>query len=218
MLVVIMGAGRLGFNLAKDLLKDGHKVQLIERDEDLSIEVAQELDTVVIWGNGTDYKILEDAQIDEADVFVAATGDDNANLMAALLAKEYKPDKIIARVNDPQHEKVFLESDMVEIIRPETTEAGYLEKLILKPQVADLYVVDKGQAEILEIEVKNDDIIGKTINELSPTDDYIICGYCENNDDKITICKPEMVLKYGDKISILSKRDSTKKVLEKFTE
>jgi trk system potassium uptake protein TrkA len=107
---------------------------------------------------------------------------------------------------------------MVEIIRPETTEAGYLEKLILKPQVADLYVVDKGQAEILEIEVKNDDIIGKTINELSPTDDYIICGYCENNDDKITICKPEMVLKYGDKISILSKRDSTKKVLEKFTE
>jgi trk system potassium uptake protein TrkA len=175
------------------------------------------LDTVVIWGNGTDYKILEDAQIEDADVFVAATGDDNANLMAALLAKEYKPDKIIARVNDPQHEKVFLESDMVEIIRPETTEAGYLEKLILKPQVADLYVVDKGQAEILEIEVKSDKIIGKTINELSPTDDYIICGYCENNDDKITICKPEMVLKYGDKISILSKRDSTKKVLEKFT-
>ena len=217
MLVVIMGAGRLGFNLAKDLLKDGHKVILIERDEDLSIEVAQELDTVVIWGNGTDYKILEDAQIEDADVFVAATGDDNANLMASLLAKEYKPEKIIARVNEPQHEKVFLASAMVETIRPENIEAGYLEKLILKPEVADLYVVDKGKAEILEIEVKNDKIIGKTINELSPTDNYIICGYHKNNEDKITICQPEMILKYGDRISILSKRESTKKVLEKFT-
>jgi trk system potassium uptake protein len=212
-----MGGGRLGSHLASDLIADGHDVTLIEIDDVRCNEVAAQVDAMVICGNGTNRKILENAQIDTADVFVAATGNDNVNLMAALLAREYEPQKIIARVNDPQHEDVFRENDMVNTISPECTAAGYLEKLILKPKVADLYVVDKGKAEILEIYVKNKNLIGKTMGDLSPTDDYIICGMHENDEDKITIPTPDTVLKEGCRISVLVKKDSMGKVLDFFT-
>jgi len=79
--------------------------------------------------SGTDRKTLENAEINEADVFVAATGNDETNILASLLAREYKPGKIIARVNEPQHEKVFTENNFIDIIVPESIEAGYLEKL-----------------------------------------------------------------------------------------
>jgi len=59
----------------------GIKWSWLKEMRNLSIEVAQELDNVVIWGNGTDYKILEDAQIEDADVFVAATGDEQCQSM-----------------------------------------------------------------------------------------------------------------------------------------
>jgi trk system potassium uptake protein TrkA len=216
-LVVIVGGGRLGSQLASDLLSDGHDVSLIEQDEELCKELALQVDAMVICGNGTDRKTLESAQIEEADVLMAATGNDNVNLMTCLLARDYKPKKIIARVNDPQHEEVFLANDLVETVRPECTEAGYLEKLILKPKIADLYVVYHGKAEMLEIYVKNKNLVGKTIRELSPTEDYIICGVYENGNEKISIAKPDMILREDDKISVLVKKDSMKKVLKIFT-
>ncbi len=212
-----MGGGRLGANLASDLIADGHDVNLIERDKTRCNQVALEIDTMVICGTGTDRKTLEDAQIDQANVFVAATGNDNANLMACLLAREYGPEKIIARVNDPQHEEVFMANDVVETVRPECTEAGYLEKLILKPEVADLYVVYHGKAEILEFNVKNKKLTGKTIGEISPTDDYIICGVYKNGNEHITIARADIILEKGDKVSVLVKKDSMKNVLKIFT-
>ncbi|HMK54154.1 MAG TPA: TrkA family potassium uptake protein [Methanobacteriaceae archaeon] len=212
-----MGGGRLGSKLALDLISDGHHVNLIEIDDVACNDVALKVNATVICGDGTSRTVLENAQINDADIFVAATGDDNANLMASLLAREYQLEKIVARVNDRQHEKVFVDNDMVDTICPETIEAGYLEKLVLKPDIADLYVIDHGEAEILEIEVTSDDLVGKSIEDLSPTDDYIICGCYQNGADKLTICQPEMVLKYGDRISILVKRDAMKDVLRKFT-
>ena len=71
---------------------------------------------MVICGSGTDRNTLENADINDADVFVAATGNDETNLLGALMAREYKPEKIIARVNESQHEKVFTESNLIDII------------------------------------------------------------------------------------------------------
>ena len=110
---------------------------------------------MIICGSGTDRTTLENAEINEADVFVAATGNDETNLLASLLARQYKPGKIIAGVNEPQHEKVFVENNLIDVIVPESIEAGYLEKLVLKPKIADLFVVDHGHAELLDLYVSN---------------------------------------------------------------
>jgi trk system potassium uptake protein TrkA len=175
------------------------------------------LDTTVICGSGTDRKTLENAEINEADVFVAATGNDKTNLMASLMAKEYKPGKIIARVNEPQHESVFTENNLIDIIVPESIEAGYLERLVLKPKIADLFVVDHGHADLLDLYVTNSNIIGKKIGELDPNDDYFICGYHEDDEDDISIAKPDKILNENCRISILVKTESMSKVLNMFT-
>ncbi len=137
----------------------------------------------------------------EADVFVAATGNDETNLFASLLARQYKPEKIIARVNEPQHEKVFIGNNLIDVIVPESIEAGYLEKLVLKPRIADLFVVDHGNAELLDLYVSNKNLIGRTVGELNQNDDYFICGFHENDNENISIATEDMVLKKNSRIS-----------------
>jgi trk system potassium uptake protein len=217
MYVIIMGGGRLGLQLGLDLIADDKDVTIIEKDADRCKFVASQLDTMVICGSGTDRKTLENAEINEADVFVAATGNDESNLLASLMVREYKPEKIIARVNEPQHEKVFSENKLINVIVPESIEAGYLEKLVLKPKVADLFVVDHGKAELLELYVSNKNLIGKTVGELNPNDDYFICGIHENDEDRISIATADTVLKENCRISLLVKRDCVGKVLDMFT-
>ena len=215
MYIVIMGAGRVGLNLASNLVSRGHDVTLIENDDSLCGNAAAELDALVICGNGTDTKTLEEANVSEADVFVAATGNDEANLLSCILVKQYNIPKIIARLSNPDHEEAFKKVGIDDVISPELTAAGYLEKLITRPKVADLIVIGKGDAEILDLTVKNNKVIGKKISEINPTDDYIIVALYKNGE--ITIPKANMVLNEGDKVSILVKNRAVKDVVKTFT-
>ncbi len=215
MYVVIMGGGRVGLNLASFLISDGHDVTLVENDESLCGNAAAELDALVICGNGTDTKTLEEANIMDAEVFVAATGNDEANLLACVLVREYNVSKIIARVSDPSHASAFKKIGVDSVISPELTAASYLEKLIIRPKIADLVVLGKGDAELLDITLENDKVIGKRIGDVSPTKNFIIVAIYENGD--ITIPHPDMILNKGNKVSILVKSKFAKEVMKKFT-
>ena len=217
MYVIIMGGGNLGLHVALALIEDSQDVTIIEENENRCKLLVTKLETTVICGSGTDRKTLENAEINEADVFVAATGNDKTNLLASLMAREYKPGKIIARVNEPQHESVFTENNFIDVIVPESIEAGYLETLVLKPKIADLFVVDHGHADLLDLYVTNSHMIGKNIGELYPNDDFFICGYHEDDNDDISIATPDMVLRENCRISMLVKTESMAKVLNMFT-
>ena len=215
MYVVIMGGGRVGLNLASSLVTGGHDVTLIENDSKLCNNAASELDALVICGNGTDIKTLDEANVSEADVFVAATGHDEANLLSCILVKEYNIKKIIARVSNPDHEDAFKKVGIDDVISPELTAASYLEKLIIRPKIADLIIIGKGNAELLEIKVENNNVIGKQIKDLSPTDDFIIAALYHKNEIKIP--KKEDILNKGDRISVLVKTNAVKKTTQLFT-
>ena len=216
MYVVIMGGGRVGLALASSLVSVGNDVTLIESNLDLCSNAASELDAMVICGNGTDIKTLKEANIADADVFVAATGNDEANLLSCILVKDYKIPKVIARVSNPDHDDAFRKVGIDVVVSPELTAAGYLEKLITRPKIADLIVIGKGNAELLDISVNNKKVIGKKIGEVSPTDNYIIAAIYKNGEIKIP--KEGMMLKEGDKISILAKTHAIKEVTKKFTQ
>jgi len=215
MYIVIMGAGRVGLNLASNLVSRGHDVTLIENDDNLCGNAAAELDALVICGNGTDTKTLEEANVADANVFVAATGNDEANLLSCILVKQFEIPKIIARLSNPDHEEAFKKVGIDDVISPELTAAGYLEKIITRPKVADLIVIGKGDAEILDITVKNKKIIGKTVGDISPTDNYIIVAVYKNGE--ITIPREDMVLNEDDKVSILVKSESVKDIVKMCT-
>ena len=216
MYVVIMGGGRVGLKLASLLSQEGHDITLIEKDQKICENAASSIDALVICGNGTDGKILEEANINNADAFVAATGNDENNLMACILVNEYQPNKLIARIGDPLLENIFKKIGVDFIVSPELTAASYLERLIIRPKIADLITLGKGNAELLNIPIKNSKVIGKTVGELSPNKDYIITALYKNGNSEITIPHPNMVLEEGFKILILIKKEAIEKVVKIF--
>ena len=214
MYIIIVGAGRVGLSLANLLIDDGHDITIIDSNETLCAEASAELDALVICGNGTSSKLLEAANIEDASFFVATTGVDEVNLLACILVKKYRVPNIIARVSNPEHEEAFLEVGIDNVISPEQTAASFLEKLITRPYVADLITLGEGNAEIFDLTVTNNKIVGKTIGEVSPDKDFIIIATYEK--DKIIIPQPKMTLEFGSKITILVKRGKFKKVSKKF--
>ncbi|MCL2157393.1 MAG: TrkA family potassium uptake protein [Methanobrevibacter sp.] len=214
MYVVILGGGRVGLALANFLIAHGHDITLIENRGNLCDAAATELDALVICGNGTETKTLEEANVQDADFFVAATGNDEVNLLSCVLVKDYEMPKLIARVSNPDHENAFKKIGIDNVISPEITAARFLQKIITCPNVADLSAFGKGDSEILDMEISNEKIIGKKISEVSPTDEYIIIATYQDNQLKIP--KGDMELNMGDKISILVKRKSIKKVTKIF--
>ena len=214
--IIIMGAGRVGLNLASFLISDGKDVIIIESDKNLCSNAVNELDALVICGSGTETKTLEEAGIDDVDVFVAATGNDEVNLLACVLVKKYNVSKIIARLSDPAHENAFKKVGIDFVVSPELTAAGYLERLITRPKIADLVIIGKGNAELLDITVTNKKLFNKKTSEISPTKDYIISAIHENGD--IIIPDNTTILKEGCKISVLVKKHAVKHVEDMFTE
>ena len=209
-----MGLGRVGLSLANLLIDDGYDLTLIDDNESLCNEAAAELDALVICGNGTNSKLLEETNIEDADFFIATTGNDEANLLSCILVRKYNVPNIIARVSNPDHEEAFKEVGIDNVISPEITAAGFLEKLVTRPNVADLISLGEGDAEILDMTITNDKVVGKRIKDISPTKDYIIIATYEK-DGKLVIPQPDNTLARGEKVSVLVKRGSFSKASKK---
>src|SRR4029078_12731349 len=102
--VIIAGAGKVGWNLARELIEKGHEVTCIEQDRRRYLTVQQELEHAVQYGESTELWVLERAGIQRPDLVVAVTGDDEDNLLICQVAKEKSLcERIIARVNNPRN-------------------------------------------------------------------------------------------------------------------
>ena len=208
-----MGGGRVGLSLAKILIEDGFDITLIENDETLSAEIASDLDALVISGNGTSSKLLEEVNIEDADYFIATTGNDEANLLSCILVRKYDVNRIIARVSNPDHEEAFKEVGIDKVISPEISAARDLAQFVTNPRVSKLTTLGEGDAEIIEMTITNDKIIGKRFKDISPAKEYIIIATYQNG--KLVIPQPENTISRGEKVSLLVKRGHIKKVSRK---
>ncbi|WP_407424161.1 potassium channel family protein [Methanobrevibacter sp.] len=213
MYVIIMGLGRVGISLANLLIDDGYDLTLIDDNESLCTEAAAELDALVICGNGTNSKLLEETNIEDADFFIATTGNDEANLLSCILVKKYNVPNIIARVSNPDHEEAFKAVGIDNVISPEITAAEFLEKLVTRPNVADLISIGEGDAEIFDMTITNDKVVGKRIDQISPTKDFIIIAMYQGG--KLVIPQEDSIIARGEKVSVLVKRGSFSKVSKK---
>ncbi|MGE5508980.1 MAG: potassium channel family protein [Chitinophagales bacterium] len=108
MFVVVVGAGKVGYYLAKTLVSRGHQVTVIEQDADLCSRAANELGVPVMSGDGTNPQILADADADRADVIAAVAGHDEVNLVVCQVAKRnFQVPRAVARINNPKNERIF---------------------------------------------------------------------------------------------------------------
>lgn len=108
MFVLIVGGGKVGSYLTRALLRQGHEVVIIEKQERKAVLLEQLLDQkVAVVGDGCDPLVLEQAGLKRADVVVADTGDDEDNLVVCLIAKKNATARCIARVNNPANKTIF---------------------------------------------------------------------------------------------------------------
>jgi trk system potassium uptake protein TrkA len=106
--IIIVGAGKIGYNLSKALIAEGHEILLIERDRSKYNLLVKELGEAVYFGNGCEVSTLRNVGTNRADMLIAVTGLDQGNLVACQLAKLiFVVPKTLALVNDPKNEELF---------------------------------------------------------------------------------------------------------------
>ena len=138
MRAVIIGAGKIGYNIAQTLSQEGHDVFVIEQDEERQQNVEENLDVQAVLGNGADSRLLESIDIDEADLLIAVTENDELNMLACMLAGQYGVKKTVARVRKPEYDRTnklasnpALNIDLM--INPERVAAAEIAKIISVP-------------------------------------------------------------------------------------
>lgn len=149
--IVIMGGGKVGSFLARDLAAKGHRVVVIERDQALCERMAANADkAVMVCGDGCDLRYLEEANAGEADIFAAVTGDDDDNLVACQLARTYfRVPRVVARINEPGNEGVFRKLG-VEGISSTSVIAQVIEERATVGEVVTLHTLKKGKLAVVE--------------------------------------------------------------------
>jgi len=224
MYVIIIGAGRIGYSLARMLVESGNEVTLIEKDERRVREVSS-LDAFVFHGSGTNPAQLQSLNIETADAVVAVTGDEAVNLTACLVAKRLvaghkrdKPFMTIARVSSVEMEKPFLELGIDRVISPEKAAAEYISRLIRSPGVTDVAGLIGVKGEMLELHINaRSPVVGKTLAELSAMGDMsrsTVVAVVE--DDELIIPHGDTTIKPDMAVLIFCKTEESAKVRRLF--
>src|SRR5574341_1660985 len=102
MKILIVGAGAVGFNLAKQLSKEGHDISVVEKDPDLVKRITEKMDVIVLTGSASSPAILEEAGIKNADMVLAVTNSDEINMVVCMIAHNYNVKTKIARIRNPE--------------------------------------------------------------------------------------------------------------------
>lgn len=204
MYFVVVGGGEIGHYLLSLLLEDEHEVVLVEKDPVVAQKIADELDIVAIIDDATKESTLEQAGVRGADSVVVLTGSDEVNLVVGMLAKELGAKKVAIKLLKVNYNKEFLNKLGIDLLfHPEAAAASYLEQMLTKPEIIDLAFLNKGNAEIVEIQITKDiPLLNKQIKDIPQNDKSIIAVFGLKGD--LIIPKPDTVLKEGYKVLVLT--------------
>ena len=200
MYAVIVGGGKVGLNLTRELIDKGHEVTLIEQRRDRYLAMEDELEHIAQYGDGTELWVLERAGIARADLLVAVTGDDEDNILICQMAREkYLVDRIISRVNNPRNRQYF---DLLGI-RPVVSATDLILRLIEHevPQYGLVHLLDLPgeRLEIIEMDVSpGSPADGALVQDIAMPDGSLVISVLR--DDGGFVPKGDTVIKAGDEV------------------
>lgn len=169
MKVAIAGAGAVGRSIARELLRAGHRVMLLERQLE-HIDTTAIPDAVWVHADACELALLEQAGLETYEVVIAATGDDKANLVHSLLAKtEFGVRRVVARVNDPRNEWLFDASWGVDVaVSTPRLLASLVEEAVSVGDLVRLMTLRQGQANLVEMTLPADTALaGKPVRTIT---------------------------------------------------
>lgn len=155
MKTIIIGGGKIGYNLCKTLKERGRQVTVVEQDKETCLKIAEEMNVDVIWGDGTDLEILNEAGIDEADIVAAVTGTDEENLVICQIAKlSFKSMKTIARVNNPKNTVMFKNLGIDNTVCSTEVIANLIEYSLNNEDYRIVNTIGRGTMLLVELSIK----------------------------------------------------------------
>ena len=207
MFVLVIGGGKVGYYLAKELIGSGHEVVLMEKDKDRANQIADEIGSVVISHDGCEGKYLAEAGANRADIVAAVTGDDEDNLVICQMAKHhFDVPRTIARVNNPKNEPLFRHLGVDELVSPTRMILGSIEQDIPVHELLHLAALGGGELEIIEAHLQaGSPAIGKSPNELDMPEGCSL--FAVVRDGKASPLRPDSILHEGDKVIAIGKQE-----------
>ncbi len=215
MRIVVAGAGNIGRHLAHDLHERGHEVTLIEQDPDILDRARDDVaeGVTIVLGDACEPWVLDKADVRGCDAIVAATGDDEDNLVISLLSKqEYAVPRVVARVNHPKNEWLFNESWGVDVpMSPPHVLTALVEEAVTVGDLVRLLKLERGQVTLVEITIDPlTPIAGRPLYELRlPPDSAIVAIVREGH---VVIPQPETQLVPGDEIMAIATPEAEEKL------
>jgi trk system potassium uptake protein len=213
MRVAIAGAGNVGTYIAGDLRQAGHEVLLLEKNVDLVRKLRDTIDVEWVPADACEVASLQRAGLDQVDVMVAATGDDEDNLVISLLAKqEFAVPRVVARINHPKNQWLFNESWGVDVsVSTPHLLTALVEEAVSVGSLVRLLQLQGGEARLVEVTLASDSPAdGKAIVDLGIPRDATVVAVIRK--DHVIVPRGDTILYAGDEVVALVTPESEAEV------
>jgi trk system potassium uptake protein TrkA len=200
MRVAIAGAGNVGRSIAAELIGNGHQVMLIER-QPRQLRPERVPDAEWVLADACELSSLEEAELSDCDVVVAATGDDKANLVVSLLAKtEFAVPRVVARVNRAENEWLFTEQWGVDVaVSKPRLMAALVEEAVTVGDLVRLMTFRQGEANLVEITLPLDaPFVGEPVRSVPLPRDSALVAILRGK--RVLVPTPDDPLEAGDEL------------------
>ncbi|HEU4572523.1 MAG TPA: TrkA family potassium uptake protein [Candidatus Limnocylindrales bacterium] len=214
MFVIVVGGGKVGYYLTKELVGSGHEVVLMEKDPARAAQISDEIGSIVVAHDGCEGRYLAEAGANRADAVSAVTGDDEDNLVICQMAKHhFDVPRTIARVNNPKNEELFRHLGVDEISSPTRLILGSIEQDIPVHELLHLGTLGESDLEIIEARLEaNSPAVGRAPREIEMPPECSL--FAVVRDGKATPLRADTVLQEGDKVIAIGKAECETRLRE----
>jgi trk system potassium uptake protein TrkA len=209
MYIIVVGGGKVGFHLAKELVEANHEVLVIEMDSQRAKAIADELGDIVLDGDGCEASVLEKAGTARADMLLAVTGDDEDNLVACQVAKQrFNVARTVARINDPKNEDVFRKLEVDITVSATSAIMAHIEQELPTHHLSVLVKLKGTGLELVEVRIPEDSrVVNQPVRTiLLPYQSMVVLVVGEDGLPKVP--SGETVIHAGDEVVAVTLHES----------
>ncbi|MFH1559864.1 MAG: TrkA family potassium uptake protein [Chloroflexota bacterium] len=218
MYIIVVGAGKVGYHLAKALLKSEHEVFIIERSPLKCETIREELGSLVVVGDGCETGVLKEAGTSRADVLIAVTGNDEDNLVACQIAKHrFKVPRTISLINDTNNERLFIELGIDVCVSSTDIILSHIEEELPAHSLVHFMAIKGSNREVVGIRIPPDAaVVGQVLGQV-PIPDGSLISFIVKKDGTIFVPNTEAVLGPEDEVVVITTVEGEEALREALT-
>ncbi len=218
MYIIVVGGGKVGYYLAKELIEEGHEVLVIEKDSTKAERIAEELGDISLRGDGCEASTMEAAGFGRADMVIAVTGDDEDNLVSCQVAKaKFNVPRAVARINNPKNEEIFKKLGIDTTVSATGAILAQIEQEIPTHPLIPLLTLKGGGLEIVEVKVpKGAAVVGRRIDDIVLPPQAIIALVIDDEGEP-RVPNADTIVQAGDDVVAVTRTENEDALRSAFT-